>query len=755
MANSASGNVVALDEHLRARARIPREQVADALGACRKLALDRMCEALAQMLDRIEDALFELAESARDRDQQNTYLDARAQARDKRQAIESKFRAHFVDLFDIKVKGGSAAPGATPSLELSLVEPEALEESLAVREMARKLGVACEGELFGLRQRMGFLLERPELGDEANPVSPATVCAALKDACDEIESGFKVRMALLRQLEHHAESALNGIYHEINAHLIERQILPDVRVVAVRRPAASAPSPAAPAPGTTVPGAAAAQSGDVFAQLAQWLSSAPAAVARNTALAAPGAMPQPAGTAVAPGGGAPTAAPQQGAAPASDLVAQLTQMHRDPLATSAGDEHGLVNTVRAIKSSPLAASLGNIDAMTIDVVGMLFDYIFEDKHIPASVKAQLARLQLPTLKVALLDKAFFSTASHPARRVLDLLAECAIGIDEAHARDSDVLALVESVVATVLAEFESDLGLFAQQAQRVEAFMVERREAEAALVERSAVIVEERERREAAMAAARAEVDRRLEERAWVPAALRSMLTGAWTIAMAQAQLVHGNGSVRADLVATMDELLWSVEPKTAPEDRRRLVSTLPSMLARTGAGLDLGGMPPAERDVFFGALVDCHARAVKAGLRGMTELPAAPVVEEPAGGLAREVVPAGEVQLEEIRLRPARGSKALRNVFTRTGIWTNLQRGTWVEFVRPDKARMRARLTWISPNKAVYLFTNPLSHAAALSISPEALAEQMRMGEARMLDDGPLVDRAVGSMMASLRPAA
>lgn len=739
MANTAGGNVVALDEHLRARARMPRQQVVDALSACRKLALDRMGAALAQMLDHIEDELFELAGAAHDRDQQNTYLDARAQAREKRQAIESKFRAHFVDLFDIKVNGAGGAPSAAPSRELALVEPEALEESLAVREMARKLGAACEGELFGLRQRMGFLLERPELGDEANPVSPATVCAALKDACDEIESGFKVRMALLRQLERHAESALNGIYHEINAHLIERQILPEVRV-AVRRPYTPAPAPAPSVQSVPQAGAPTqpAAASDVFAVLAQWLSSAaPATVARN---AGPAAAPPP----------------QQGAAAGSDLVAQLTRMHRDPMQACAADEHVLVNTVRAIKSSPLAASLGNLDALTIDVVGMLFDCIFEDKHIPASLKAQLARLQLPTLKVALLDKAFFSTATHPARRLLDLLAECAIGIDEAHARGSDVLALVESVVATVLVEFESDLGLFAEQARRVEAFMVERRDAEAALVERSARLVEERERREAALAAARAEVDRRIEERAWLPVPLRSMLTGPWTVAMAQAQLEPGNGPGTPDLIAAMDELLWSVEPKTAPEDRRRLVSTLPSMLARIGAGLERGGMSQDARDAFFGALVDCHAGAVKAGLRGVAELPAAPVPDEPAGGaLAREVVPAGELQLEEIRLRPARGAKALRNVFTRTGIWTNLQRGTWVEFVRPDKARMRARLTWISPNKAVYLFTNPLSHAAALSISPEALAEQMRMGEARMLDDGPLVDRAVGSMMASLRPAA
>ena len=66
----------------------------------------------------------------------------------------------------------------------------------------------------------------------------------------------------------------------------------------------------------------------------------------------------------------------------------------------------------------------------------------------------------------------------------------------------------------------------------------------------------------------------------------------------------------------------------------------------------------------------------------------------------------------------------------------------------------MRARLTWISPNKGVYLFTNPFSASSALSVSPEALAEQMRRGEARIIDDSPLTQRAVGSMLASLKDA-
>src|SRR6185503_930111 len=107
MAQSAGGNVVAFGEHARSRARPAREELANALAACRGLALERMGEALSRMLDCVEDELFELAESAKDREQQNTYLDARSQARAKRGAIEATFRAHFLDLFDRKAGRGT------------------------------------------------------------------------------------------------------------------------------------------------------------------------------------------------------------------------------------------------------------------------------------------------------------------------------------------------------------------------------------------------------------------------------------------------------------------------------------------------------------------------------------------------------------------------------------------------------------------------------------------------------------------------
>jgi hypothetical protein len=171
-------------------------------------------------------------------------------------------------------------------------------------------------------------------------------------------------------------------------------------------------------------------------------------------------------------------------------------------------------------------------------------------------------------------------------------------------------------------------------------------------------------------------------------------------------------------------------------------------------------GVEDAMREAFLGALVDCHADAVRAGLKGvaLAGQPRAQDAESPrppvAPALEREVVPAGDIRVEEIRLRAQRGRSAVRNVFTRTGIWTNVKRHTWVEFKRDAGRVMRARLTWISPAKGVYLFTNSETDVA-ISVSPEALAEQMRLGEARIVDDAPLVDRAVDSMLASLRERA
>jgi hypothetical protein len=718
-----ASNVHALGEHPRARARLTPTESADVLTGCRELALQRVAASVSSMLDKLDEDLYTLAEGSKDADAKAVFLDARLQSRSKRSSIEEVFRRHFLDCFNRRVRGESGNGQRDPdSMVLALVDPEDLEESLAVEEMARKLRASCEGELFALSQRMGFLLERPDLGDEGNPLSPATICDAMREAFDQVESGFKVRMTLMRQFERHVGEELQRVYRDVNAHLVERRILPEVAPAKGRR------NPSKAEPIKPVPDKPAVPTGnDLFATLAELMGQGA------------GGLPMAAG---APGASQP-------------FLEQLTRMHRETaaLAVTAG---GLpANVVKGLRADPGAAKLGTVDAMTIDIVAMLFDYIFEDRSIPASVKALLGRLQIPTLKVALMDKGLFSTKTHPTRRLLDGLAGCSIGLDESRPEGKETLAMVERTVDRVLAEFETDVAIFETLASEVAAYVEERARAESLVVERSAQLIEARERVEIARITAEEEVARRLEVRAWVPPVVREMLLQSWTDAMAACALREGEGSPGwQSLVSTMEDLLWSVEPKCAPEDRKGLVGMLPGMLKRLHEGFGRAQAPDDVVSAFLGALVDCHAAAVKAGLRGIGAVPAAPAPEPApaaAPALERAVVPAGDIQVEEIRLKSPRGS-AVRNVFTRTGIWTNLERGTWVEFARGDGAALLGRLTWISPNKGVYLFTNPHAPTAAVSVSPEALAEQMRRGEARILENAPLMERAVGSMLESLR---
>ena len=465
MAAQTLDNVISIASGSQARgqrmARTVRPESVGVVNDCRDIALKRIAEVLSGTFDKIEDELFEMAEKAVDRDTQNMYLDARSQAREKRGAIEASFKKQFLSFFAQKVAGGDT-PGKPQkvdyaSMELSLVDDSDLEEKLAVDNMAKRLSDKCDDELRALSQRMGFLLSDPEMNDDANPMSPDTVIKALKVACDQMTSGFQTKLTVLRLVEQHMAGEMLGVYRDINSHLVARQVLPQIRpsyrkaqTMSARKPAAPAAAvapAAAPADNANATGAFANPVADIFATLQQLMSggggfdralsagsATPPAFGVTTGSFSP--PPPPAGSAVTQSAEAMRAiASGQPSVTSAGLVSALTQMQQQfqsadlgamatmrtfvPGETAPAD----LNVLRDIRAHGAAQGSSPIDVMTIDIVAMLFDYVFEDKLIPDAVKGLLARLQIPALKVAILDKSFFSRKNHPTRRLLDVLAE--------------------------------------------------------------------------------------------------------------------------------------------------------------------------------------------------------------------------------------------------------------------------------------------------------------------------------------------
>ena len=856
-------NVISL-ANAQARKRPVSAESTGVINDCRDIALKRITDVLSKTFDTIEDELFEMAQLSPDRDTQALYLDARAQAREKRSAIESSFKKQFLSFFAHKISGtkqetASAANGFDFS-NMSLVEDSDLEEKIAVDEIAKRLANNCDEELRALSQRMGFLMLEPELDDDANPMSPDTIIKALQVACDQMTSGYKTKLTVMRLVEQHMTKEMMGVYRDINSHLIAQQIMPTIRPTFrkaqnnnPRKSGNSSNAGNSGNNGTNVgepdfggkPDDFSKPSQNLFATLQQLMSGNamfdPSAqrgfnggVNNMTAGDIPSTFAGSGQTSQARPAGQETPNAGNNVDPSltsAGLISALTQIQQQVMANTAQfsaltnmqnfvpGETSLaeLNVLRKVKESSFGINGQNgiqqgnqIDGMTIDIVAMLFDYVFEDKAIPDTIKALLARLQIPVLKVAILDKSFFSKKSHPARHLLDVLAEASVCFAGQATRDNPLYQKIEVLVDRIHSDFDTDIEIFAIALAEFEQFLGAREAASADMIEKSARVVHESEKREMARLIAVDEVERRIQG-CELPAPVIAMLRGPWARVLERVYLRDGGrNQYFMDALEGADDLAWSVAPKMHGDERKRLVSMLPLLLKRLQEGMDIAAVEQEERERFFSALVDCHAVAVKAGLRGesITSLfaasqpPAAAVPlfeklinEELAreeamkntnrSGVARIQFTEHGVEIEEI-VAQKNGDLAITSEAAISGSGqeivhaafleasdtapnanssvdfditvlpaVELKRGTWVEFIHEGGVKVRAKLTWISPLKGVYLFTNPSATEEALSVAPDALQAQFRRGVARIIEESSLIDRAVNRIVNSLSGAA
>lgn len=775
MNDTAQKNIVMMNQFEKPRV-VPGTSGAFLLNDCREMAASRLIQALSGMMDKSLDDLFGLAEQSLNHEMRNLYMEAMTLVREKRAVIEPEFKQQFVQGFNKEARRGKnlQRENALDAAELSLVSPDDLEESLASLNISNSIHGDCAEELFGLEKRMGVLLHDPELSQSNNPLGPEVIGKAFMEALKAPECPVKIKLLLVTQFNKHMSRQIKDIYRDINQHLVDKGVLEKIRVSARKRAdeasEVSLPPPAALPPETAVP--VSAETG-LFATLQQLLTR--------------GVMGGHAPAAQGPGGGAATA-----------VVGSLTRLQQGQLEglVSAGGTldaavlaDGHINVLREIKSSTIASGMGHVDAMTLDIVAMLFDYILDDRRIPDAMKALIGRLQIPVLKVAMLDKTFFSQKSHPARKLLDRLAEASIGWNEGEGHQGGLYQKVDDLIQRVLNDFGDDVGIFAELIQDLEQHLVAEKKRADELTGLSAQIVHHREQQEIAKIMAHEEIRHRIHT-PLLPEVIGSFLVGCWEGVLAAGYAQAGEeGEPWTQGMATMDELIWSVAPKRVAEDRKRLVSLLPGLLKRLQDGMTLVGLPDAERDQFFARLVKCHADAIKSGLDGQVREDAAQTAfvaqafdAEEAAGLAQQDDEPGdfmEIPVLQDAIEPdpvfiqTLSSEADADsgwqTLTISADWQagqentgddydamvkRLRRGSWVEFEQENGEPNRVKLAWVSPLKGLYLFTNRLGEKAA-SITPAGLAEKFRSGKAQIIDDIALVDSAVNNLMERLKLAA
>ncbi len=101
-----------------------------------------------------------------------------------------------------------------------------------------------------------------------------------------------------------------------------------------------------------------------------------------------------------------------------------------------------------------------MDAMTLDIMAMLFEELFDDAEIPTAVRGLIGRLQTPMLKLVIADRSFFSRKSHPARQMLDKLSELAEGLPADVKVSDPVYEKLESIIDSFIEGYKDDIGIF-------------------------------------------------------------------------------------------------------------------------------------------------------------------------------------------------------------------------------------------------------------------------------------------------------
>ena len=782
------------------------------LESCRDLTLRQMQAMLQRMLDTADDALFAMADKAETNAEQTLYFDSMRIVRLHRQDIERRFRQRLQENFDRFRDGDAEAEPPTVELSLenlSLVEEHDLEESLAITNLVMKIRNQYGQAIHAIEQRLGEIAPERRIDDDTNPLGPKAICQAFSEATRDLETELKIKLIIYKLFDRQLCQDIGALFDSINDTFIDAGVLPTIKA-SIRRTPGSAARAGGPATADTDVAALSDEAGpddDLLATLHQLLAQQRGAVA-------PGM-----GSRASAGGApiAPLATP--------DALAALTALQQQPAALPAGGELPPGEAIRLAMGSQLGVGEGQPVALQgadndmIDVVAMMFEYILDDPNLPDAARALIGRLQIPMIKVAILDKGFLASRGHPARKLLNALAEAGLGLDDEPADDNRLLETMTGIVDRVLEDFTDDMALFTELLGELEAFLERRRAEEEA---RQAETRREREMREQ-QELARTWVRETLKEALAgkeLPKEVLKIIMGPWHAVMTHTYLEQGEDSALwKNQRRFIDVLVWSVQPKQLKVDRERLGGIIRHLTASLREGLQSIDYPPEKIERIFAALEPYHHASLY-GLRVAGEAPPPAPVEPDQSGfflfdtpedrpadtteevdheaetlpdMARTEVESAIAamedqmatleQLEAILDEPlasdavAEAEDEELDEFDREIIedivlagWDardhdlpedypddeylemarHLEDGKWVEFTDDDGNRVRAKLAWKSELLGEYTFTNWKFDVVA-DKTLQGFAADLRRGTARIIDEAPVLDRALSAVMKGL----
>lgn len=734
--------------------------------SCRKLVMNRLAEHLTGVFAQVDDTLFECAEKAENNQVQTLFFDNMREIRKQRPHIERSYHQQIAQNFSDFLEGKLKPPPSTTELDaeqMALVQNEDYEESLQVTNMVSRVKARCAQPLFALEQRLALLNNGQKLGEDINPFGPQMIAQAFRDALTPCPFPLRIKVILYTLFDTHVMQSLDSIYAALNQRLIEAGVLPNLKYSAQRNSQARPKSPASTT--TETPQETHSGAGRNTANPTPTQPGASTYNASNTDLSGPppndplellGSLaallgehrqrdldaPLLGGTRSIASFTPREATSTYSASALLDALNRMQQQSANDLSQRLsrpqqveGLKADLQQQLEAHSELPGQQKVSDQEADVIDLVGMLFDFILDDDNLPDTCKTTLSHLHTPYLKVALQDKALFTQHHHPARRLLNAMAQAGV-LYGGEGDERGLLAKMQWVVERVIHDFFGDLQLFEGLLEEFNEFVATLRH-KVELRERRAV--EAAKGRDKLLGARQHAVEviaKSLTDRQ-PPTIIRNFLELTWADVLVFVLLRNGERSPEWQRACeAAEQLAWS---GTLLDDagRERLQKLRVPLLEDLRKGLELlGGYHEDGIRRLLQDLVACqHAVQAKQPLVAAKLTPKLP--ESPLGAMLGEDAALATLAPRESTLS-ARAQALTKEL-------SHIEFGTWFEFVNGQQVRT-LKLSWFSPTTRNYMFVDQSGQRVAIKPITQ-LASEMEQGLARIVTPergAPLVDRAL-----------
>ncbi len=573
------------------------------------------------VFDKVDDSLFDQAERSGNNQYQQQFFETMRMLRVERENISLAFYKHIRQGWR-QVKSPADLEKTVDLNTLSIMHKDELEEQVANDTMIERVQNNCGNGLEFLIKRCQVLM--PNIQQNELPHHPKYICKSFSHALENVEIDISCKLIILKLFDRHLLSQLNECFQEANQAFIDAQILPDLTSGSGRQKSTGSTSSLTNQVSET--SLAENQNIQDFSALRNMLSN-------DQTLATPNLSSQPINPqdfnalrnliAQHPQGNLNTGVqntgvqnnlPMSGAslqtgnqtlsngtdnmfshlenthhvAQVPELISILNQIQLTDKSNYSGAAIPLEKIQGAIKNVLNTKTVKQVDNDAINLVAMLFEFILGDPQLSVHMKELLGRLQIPMLKVAILDHDFFSDALHPARLLLNGLARAGQAWDPKENIDEDrYYQIISKIISRVSSEFKEDLSLFSDLNDKLEKLLASQKRRQGANEHKLKLAEEARANLQIANNKA-LEMITDLCEIHITPRFLKIFLEEHFSRMLSKAILLRSESKIQQGSQVIKD-LLWSIEPQQMINNRPEFLKVVPMLLKTIRAiGVDM-----------------------------------------------------------------------------------------------------------------------------------------------------------------------